>query len=109
MQFGNGCLSLEGITEGHPRRRIAPCQPRGIGARLHISDHERDRLVCADWATECLALARVFDRFIDAALRQPSSECCDGDAAFVKNAQELGVPAPAFPNEIRGWHPDISE
>ena len=108
-QLGDRRLLLERLTGQHQRRGVVVGGAGGVGAGFHPRDGERDGLVPADRLTECLAFPRVLDALVDASLRGAGGQRGDRDAALVEDAQEVGVAAAAFTEQILFRHPHVVE
>ena len=100
---------LNGSPGQHPRGGVVVGQPGGVRLQLHVGDLELDRLVVADRLAEGVALLRVLDRLVDAALGEADGQGGDGDPALVEDPQELGeAPAP-LAEQVRRRHPAVVE
>ena len=74
--------------------------PGGLDRDLEVGDLERDALLAPDRAAERLALLRVRDRQVEAALDQPDGERGDRDPAVVEGGEELREALPALAEEV---------
>src|ERR1700738_3152333 len=81
----------------------------GVGACLHTSYLEGDRLVGADLLAERLPFLGVLHALVDAALCRTDRQRRDGDPALVEDAQEVGVAAAAFTEQVLRRHPHVVE
>ena len=96
-RLGREVLRHPGLEVGAlaARLRCAACsdeQPRRLGARRHLREHQLHGLVVADLLAERLALLRVAERVVERRLRDPGAARGDVDAADLDPAHEVLEP-----------------